>query len=65
MSSFDPAAKHPVKSLKISMNEDHTSRGYGFVCYETPEDAAKACEMMDESSTHQECIAVKWNPKDR
>jgi len=65
MASFDPAQKHPVKSLKISMNEDHSSRGYGFVCYETPEDAAKACAMMDESATNQECIAVKWNPKDR
>merc|ERR1712166_1578928 len=46
------------------MNEDHSSRGYGFVCYNTPEDAAKAVEMMDESKV-QDCIAVKWNPKDR
>ena len=65
MSTFEPNAKHTVKSLKISLNEDHSSRGYGFVCYETPEDAAKACDMMQESATYTDCIAVKWNPKDK
>lgn len=47
------------------MNEDHSSRGYGFVCYDSAEDAAKACELMDEKANHRECIAIKWNPKDR
>jgi len=23
----------PVKSLKVSLNSDYTSRGYGFVCF--------------------------------
>lgn len=64
-SEFDPDQLRPVKSLKISMNEDHSSRGYGFVCYDTPKDAARACELMDERADHRECIAIKWNPKDR
>ena len=33
-----------VKSLKISLNPDHTSRQYGFVCFQTPEGAQKAIE---------------------
>jgi hypothetical protein len=28
-----------VKSLKISLNNDHTSREYGFVCFQSPEGA--------------------------
>jgi RNA recognition motif-containing protein len=30
-----------IKSLKISLNPEHTSRGYGFVCFQEPSSAAK------------------------
>lgn len=64
-SSFDPEKRRPVKSLKISRDADHSSRGYGFVCYENEEDAAKAATMLEESATRKECLAVRWNPRDR
>ena len=35
----------PIKSAKISLNpETHTSRGYGFVWFESPQDTAKVLE---------------------
>ena len=37
---------NPVKSLKISLDEDHTSRGYGFITYETAEDAQTALQLL-------------------
>ena len=37
-----------VKSLKVSLNEDHTSRGYGFVCFDTEEAAESAVEKTKE-----------------
>ena len=33
-----------IKSLKVSLNSDHTSRGYGFVCFQDPAAAAQALE---------------------
>ena len=33
-----------IKSLKISLNSDHQSRGYGFVCFQDPAAAAAALE---------------------
>ena len=32
----------PVKSAKVSINPDYSSRGYGFVCFQTQESAIKA-----------------------
>ena len=31
-----------IKSLKISLNSDHESRGYGFVCFQDPTSAKQA-----------------------
>jgi len=32
----------PIKSLKISNNSDHSSRGYGFICYQEEKSASDA-----------------------
>jgi hypothetical protein len=45
-SNFDSSKVRPVKSLKISMDEDHSSRGYGFITYDAPEDAQAAIVML-------------------
>jgi polyadenylate-binding protein len=34
----------PIKSAKISIDKDYKSNGYGFVCFEKAEDAARAIE---------------------
>jgi hypothetical protein len=41
-----------IKSLKISLNPDHSSRGYGFACFQEPASAA-AClaANIDSEST--------------
>jgi RNA recognition motif-containing protein len=51
-----------IKSLKISFNEDHSSRGYGFVCFEGDDTANQAIAATGAGS---ECVAVKFQPKDR
>jgi len=48
--------------LKISLNSDHTSRGYGFVCFKDEDAASKALEASSEADSVQ---AVKFEPKDR
>ena len=51
-----------IKSLKISLNPDHTSRGYGFVCFQEPESAAKAYASEAEAESN---AAVKYAPRDK
>jgi len=46
-----------ILSLKVSKNEDHSSRGYGFVCYANAEEAEKALAQMKGNT---ECTAVKF-----
>ena len=51
-----------IKSLKVSLNSDHTSRGYGFICFQ---DEATAAKAVEHSKNDSEVIAVKFEPKDR
>jgi polyadenylate-binding protein len=51
-----------IKSLKISLNSDHTSRGYGFICFQDEATALKAVEF---SSKDADAQAMKFEPKDR
>jgi hypothetical protein len=51
-----------IKSLKVSLNQDHTSRGYGFICFQDEISASKAVEF---SKNDENVVAVKFEPKDR
>ena len=51
-----------IKSLKVSLNSDHTSRGYGFICFQ---DEATATKAVEASKNDPEVVAVKFEPKDR
>ena len=51
-----------IKSLKVSLNSDHTSRGYGFVCFQDPACAAQALEASCNAETNQ---AIKYQPRDK
>jgi RNA recognition motif-containing protein len=39
----------PIKSLKISINPDHTQKGFAYVCFENQEDALKAANADKDS----------------
>ena len=51
-----------IKSLKVSMNSDHSSRGYGFICFNDETTATKAIEA---SNKDEDTVAMKFEPKDR
>ena len=52
-----------VKSLKISLNPDYSSRAYGFVCFQTPESAQHALES---NQTGDNVFGIlRYQPKDR
>ena len=51
-----------IKSLKVSLNSDHTSRGYGFVCFQDPDSAGKALDADSEADVNQ---AIKYQPRDK
>ena len=40
-----------IMSVKISLDKDHKSNGYGFVCFINPEDAAKAIKQTEKNDT--------------
>lgn len=49
-----------IKSLKISLNSDHTSRGYGFICFQNEESANLALSASETSVQ-----TLIFEPKDR
>ena len=51
-----------IISCKVSLNEDHSSRGYGFVCFREPDSADKA---LAESANADDTIGVKFAPRDK
>jgi len=51
-----------IISTKVSLNEDHSSRGYGFVCFKDPESSKRA---LSETHASQEVIGVKYEPKSK
>lgn len=52
-----------IKSAKISINEDHTSAGYGFVCFEEPEPASRTLDTLGQNK-EAECYCQPWKPRD-
>jgi polyadenylate-binding protein len=51
-----------IKSLKISLDADHKSRGYGFVCFQDPTSAAKALEAEGSADSNQ---VIRYQPRDK
>ena len=51
-----------IKSLKISLNPDHSSRGYGFVCFQEPQSAS---DCLTDTAGNDSTLAVKYQPRDR
>ena len=51
-----------IKSLKISLNSDHESRGYGFVCFQDPTSAAKALTAEGSAESNQ---VIAYQPRDK
>ena len=51
-----------IKSLKISLNSDHQSRGYGFVCFQDPNSAQQALDAEGEAASNQ---VIRYQPRDK
>ena len=51
-----------IKSLKVSLNSDHSSRGYGFICFN---DEATATKAIEACAKDDDTVAMKFEPKDR
>ena len=51
-----------IISCKVSLGDDHKSRGYGFVCFRDPASTQKALEVTQQAAT---TIGVKFAPKDK
>jgi len=50
-----------IKSLKVSLNADYSSRGYGFICFQEEEGASNALKRPEEEGIQ----VMKFEPKDR
>lgn len=51
-----------VKSLKVSLSSDHSSRGYGFVMFEEP---SSAVEFLEKHKDSNQVCAIKYQPRDK
>lgn len=51
-----------VKSLKVSLNPDHSSRGYGFIQFQEEDAAAAAVQTLSKEKMLQ---ALVYQPRDR
>ena len=51
-----------IKSLKISLNSDHSSRGYGFVCFQDP---ASASDALADGADADSIQVIKYQPRDK
>ena len=51
-----------IKSLKISLNSDHQSRGYGFVCFQDSSSAGRALEAEGNADSIQ---VIRYQPRDK
>jgi hypothetical protein len=56
---FEPHGK--IKSLKISLNTDFSSRGYGFICFQEEQSAQAALQ----ADFGEGIVPMKFEPKDR
>jgi len=55
-----------IRSAKISINEDYSSRGYGFVQFTTDEEADRAIASLDKKELRgSEIFVSKYLPKDQ
>lgn len=60
-----------IRSLKVSLNPDHSSRGYGFICFEDELGAKKALDVkldingqVDEDKDHEAFMVAKFQPRE-
>ena len=51
-----------VKSLKVSLNPDHSSRGYGFIQYQDDDAAKQAVDALEKETVLQ---ALLFKPRDK
>jgi len=49
-----------IKSLKVSLNSDHSSRGYGFICFQEEQSATAA---VAGTTSDESAIAMKFEVK--
>lgn len=51
-----------IKSLKVSLNSDHSSRGYGFICFQDEKSAEEAVRL---TSSDENTAAIKFESKEK